>query len=192
MSETEWRTGDFGMSERHDFLYYATASAGAVAASATSWPMIDSMNPSAEMVNQLTISVDLAGVAAHARITIKWADKPAFIWRRSTEAVAETRVTPIDDTDENADSSQDMPALHGSRYAEEAGEWLVVIGICTRLGCVSLGRDGSSIGDFGGWFCARHGSHYDRSGRIRRGPAPRIPDIPLHSFGTDRMLTIGA
>src|SRR5699024_1555347 len=99
---------------------------------------------------------------------------------------------PIDYTDENPNNSQDMPALDVNRAADEAGEWLIVIGICTHLGCVPVGQAGSSVGAFGGWFCPCHGSHYDRASRIRKGPAPRNLDIPPYSLGSDLMLTIGA
>lgn len=199
MSDGQQRAGETGKAERRDFLYYATAATGAVAAGAAIWPLINSMNPSADVLSQSTIAVDLTGVAMGARITVKWAGKPVFIWRRSPETIAKARGTPLDDlvdpidfTNENPNNSQDMPALDVNRAADEAGEWLIVIGICTHLGCVPVGQDGSSVGEFGGWFCPCHGSHYDRSGRIRKGPAPRNLDIPLYSLGPDLMLTIGA
>lgn len=199
MSNAKQRVGETGRAERRDFLYYATAATGAVAAGAAIWPLIDSMNPSADVLSQSTIAVDLTGVALGTRITVKWAGKPVFIWRRSPETIAKARATPLDDlvdpidyTDENPNNSQDMPALDVNRAADEAGEWLIVIGICTHLGCVPVGQDGSSVGEFGGWFCPCHGSHYDRSGRIRKGPAPRNLDIPPYSLGSDLMLTIGA
>ena len=183
MSNAEQRTKKTGKAERRDFLYYATAATGAVAGGAAIWPLINSMNPSADVVSQSTISVDLADVAVGTRITAKWAGKPVFIWRRSPETIAAARATPLDDL---AD-----PALDVNRSADEAGEWLIVIGICTHLGCVPVGQDGDSVGEFGGWFCPCHGSHYDRSGRIRKGPAPRNLDIPPYSLGPDLMLTIG-
>ena len=199
MSNAKQRVGETCKAERRDFLYYATAATGAVAAGAAIWPLIDSMNPSADVLSQSTIAVDLTGVALGTRITVKWAGKPVFIWRRSPETIAKARATPLDDlvdpidyTDENPNNSQDMPALDVNRAADEAGEWLIVIGICTHLGCVPVGQDGSSVGEFGGWFCPCHGSHYDRSGRIRKGPAPRNLDIPPYSLGSDLMLTIGA
>ncbi|WP_243405234.1 ubiquinol-cytochrome c reductase iron-sulfur subunit [Pelagivirga sediminicola] len=199
MSEAKQRVGETGKAERRDFLYYATAATGTIATGAAIWPLIDSMNPSADVISQSTITVDLTGVAVGTRITVKWAGKPVFIWRRSPETIAWARATSLDDlvdridyTDENPNNAQDMPALDVNRSADEAGEWLIVIGICTHLGCVPVGQDGSSVGDFGGWFCPCHGSHYDRSGRIRKGPAPRNLDIPPYSLGSDLMLTIGA
>ena len=199
MSDAEQQTEETGKAERRDFLYYATAATAAVAGGAAIWPLIDSMNPSADVVSQSTISIDLTGVAVGTRITAKWAGKPVFIWRRSPETIAAARATPLDDLidpidymDENPNNSQDMPALDVNRAADEAGEWLIVIGICTHLGCVPIGQDGAGVGEFGGWFCPCHGSHYDRSGRIRKGPAPRNLDIPLYSLGPDLMLTIGA
>ncbi len=199
MSDTEQTMGGPGKARRRDFLYYATASTGAVATGVAIWPLIDSMNPSADVISQSTLVVDLADVAVGSRITVSWAGKPVFVWRRSPEIVAMARSTslddlpdPVDGADENPNNNEDMPALDENRSADEAGEWLIVIGICTHLGCVPVGQDGSSVGEFGGWFCPCHGSHYDRSGRIRKGPAPRNLDIPPYRLGTDLILTIGA
>jgi ubiquinol-cytochrome c reductase iron-sulfur subunit len=166
---------------------------------ATVWPLINSMNPSADVVSQSSIVLDLTDVTVGSRVTVSWAGKPVFIWRRSPEVIAEARATslndlvdPIDDTRENPNNSQEMPALDQNRSAGEGGEWLIVIGVCTHLGCVPVGQDGSGVGEFGGWFCPCHGSHYDRSGRIRKGPAPRNLDIPPYSLGSDLLLKIGA
>ena len=182
---------------RRDFLYYATAGAGAVTLGAAVWPLIDSMNPAADVQSLATIEVDLAGVTPGQRITVKWQGRPVFIWRRTPEVIAAARATPLDDLvdpvdyrKENPNHTGDLPALDTNRTVDEAGEWLVVIGICTHLGCVPLGQDGATLGEFGGWFCPCHGSHYDQSGRIRKGPAPRNLDIPPYALaGT--MLRIG-
>lgn len=198
MSDTAPTTDESGNSQRRDFLYLATAAMGAVATGAAIWPLIDSMNPAADVRSQSTVSLDLTEVAVGSRITVKWAGKPVFIWRRSPETIAAARTTPLDElvdpvdrTAENPNNSRDMPALDVNRTADEAGEWLVVIGICTHLGCVPLGQDGASVGEFGGWFCPCHGSHYDLSGRIRKGPAPRNLDIPPYRLDPGLMLTIG-
>lgn len=199
MSTMKQSTEANGKKDRRDFLYYATASTGAVAAGAAIWPLINSMNPTADVISQSRISVDLIGLAVGARITVKWAGKPVFIWHRSLKTIAQARATPLEDLvdpidyrNENPNNSQDMSALDINRSADEAGEWLIVIGVCTHLGCVPLGQDGSTVGEFGGWFCACHGSQYDPSGRIRKGPAPRNLDIPPYSLGPDLILTIGA
>ena len=185
---------------RRDFLYYATAGAGVVATGAAVWPLIDSMNPSADVLSAGKVDVDLSGMEIGQRITVKWHGKPVFIWRRSPEAIAAARATllsdlvdPVDYTKENPNHARDMPALDENRTADEAGEWLIVIGVCTHLGCIPLGQaDSDPLGDWNGWFCPCHGSHYDTSGRIRKGPAPRNLDIPPYTLTDDLRLTIGA
>lgn len=184
---------------RRDFLYFATASVGAVAAGAAVWPLIDSMNPAADVRSLSKVVVDLAGVAVGQRITVKWAGKPVFVWRRSKQAIAMARavnldelVDPIDKDWENPNHTKAVPAKDENRTLDAAGEWLVVIGICTHLGCIPLGqKSGDPLGDYGGWFCPCHGSHYDTSGRIRKGPAPRNLDIPPVSLSKDMLLTVG-
>ncbi|QEW29825.1 ubiquinol-cytochrome c reductase iron-sulfur subunit [Roseovarius indicus] len=189
---------DVEAANRRDFLYYTTTAAGTVAAGAAVWSLADSMNPSADVISQSTIAVDLTGVQLGSRITVKWAGKPVFIWRRTPETVAKARATPlddlpdpIDDSEGNPNINEPLPALDANRATDEAGEWLIVISICTHLGCVPIGQDGSSVGEFGGWFCPCHGSHYDLSGRIRKGPAPRNLDIPPYSLGSDLLLKVG-
>ncbi|WP_146636279.1 ubiquinol-cytochrome c reductase iron-sulfur subunit [Nioella nitratireducens] len=184
--------------ERRDFLYYATAGTGAVATGAAIWPLINSMNPSADVGSASTVRIDLTGVEEGQRITVLWQGRPVFVWRRSPDAVAAARnvslddlVDPLDTRRENPNLDAEVPALDENRAADATGEWLVVIGVCTHLGCIPLGQDGAAVGDFGGWFCPCHGSHYDTSGRIRRGPAPRNLDIPPYELGTDLQLVIG-
>ena len=183
---------------RRDFLYFATAATGAVTAGAAVWPLIDSMNPSADVTATGIIRADLAGVEPGQRLTVKWQGRPIFVWRRTPEAIAAARAVDLaelidqsDSTRENPNLSADMPALDENRTVDETGEWLVVIGICTHLGCIPQGQDGAAVGDYGGWFCSCHGSHYDTSGRIRKGPAPRNLDIPPYVLGSDLQLVIG-
>tara|TARA_R110002096_G_scaffold155731_1_gene320114 strand:+ start:125 stop:709 length:585 start_codon:yes stop_codon:yes gene_type:complete len=169
-------------SARRDFLYYATAGAGAVAVGAGIWPLINSMNPSADVAAFSTIEVDLSGIEPGTRITVKWHGKPVFIDRRTEERIALARA---DDTADLIDPARDADRA-------ERPEWLVVIGICTHLGCVPLGqKNGDPVGDWQGWFCACHGSQYDTAGRVRRGPAPRNLDLPPYTFVTDTRLLIG-
>jgi len=185
--------------ERRDFLYYATGSAGVVTVGAAVWPLINSMNPSAEATAAGKVRTDVSAVEPGQRITINWGGRPVFVWRRSPETIADARAVELDDlpdpvdyVDENPNQTGEVPALDENRTADEAGEWLVVIGICTHLGCVPVGQTGSTLGEFGGWFCPCHGSHYDTSGRIRKGPAPRNLDIPLYTLTEDLELVIGA
>ena len=184
--------------ERRDFLYYATASTGAVAVGAAVWPLIDSMNPSADVTASGKVRVDLSGVEPGQRITVNWRGRPVFVWRRSAAAIEAARAVelddladPVDSGRENPNQSGEVPARDENRTADADGEWLIVIGVCTHLGCIPLGQDGSAVGEFGGWFCPCHGSHYDTSGRIRKGPAPRNLDIPPYDLGDDLQLVIG-
>ena len=157
------------------------------------------MNPSADVISQSTIAVDLTGVQLGTRITVKWAGKPVFIWRRTPETVAKARATPlddlpdpIDDSEGNPNINEPLPALDANRATDEAGEWLIVIGICTHLGCVPLGQKTGEIkGDYDGWFCPCHGSHYDTSGRIRKGPAPENLPVPIAEFVDESTIKLG-
>jgi ubiquinol-cytochrome c reductase iron-sulfur subunit len=183
---------------RRDFIYYATAGTGAVALGAATWPLIDALNPTADVRSQALVDIDLAGVEVGQRVTVSWQGRPVFIWRRPAAVISEARATllenlidPVDYVYENPNHARDMPALDENRTADAAGEWLVVIGICTHLGCVPQGQDGATVGNWGGWFCSCHGSHYDLSGRVRRGPAPRNLDIPPYTLSDDLLLRIG-
>ena len=168
---------------RRDFLYYATAAAGAVVTGAAVWPVLDSMNPSADVLALAVVDVDLEGVAAGTRITATWNRKPIFIDRRTPERIA------LAQADDNDMSLLD-PATDGERA--QRAEWLIQIGICTHLGCIPLGQEpGEPTGEWQGWFCVCHGSVYDSAGRIRRGPAPRNLDLPPYEFITDTLVRIG-
>ncbi len=169
-------------SDRRDFIYYATAGAGTVVTGAAVWPLVNSMNPSADVKALSSIDVDLEGIEVGSRLTLLWQGKPLFIDRRTQEQIALAR----------ADDGADLidPATDAARA--ERPEWLVVIGVCTHLGCVPLGQNsGDPRGDWEGWYCPCHGSHYDTAGRIRKGPAPRNLDLPPYTFVTDTRLRIG-
>jgi ubiquinol-cytochrome c reductase iron-sulfur subunit len=176
---------------RRDFLYYATAGAGVVATGAAVWPLVNQMNPSADVSALSSIFVDVAGVEVGTQLTIKWLGKPVFIRRRSEEEIKMARDTAltdlVDPRSENA-NKPDADASDQNRTMDEAGEWLVMMGVCTHLGCVPLG-DGA--GDFGGWFCPCHGSHYDSAGRIRKGPAPRNLPVPVTAFENETTIKLG-
>jgi ubiquinol-cytochrome c reductase iron-sulfur subunit len=176
---------------RRDFLYYATAGAGVVATGAAVWPLINQMNPSADVQALSSIFVDVAAVEVGTQLTVKWLGKPVFIRRRSPEEIESGRAVAIGDlvdpVAENA-NKPDVEATDQNRTLDEAGEWLVMMGVCTHLGCVPLG-DGA--GDFGGWFCPCHGSHYDTAGRIRKGPAPRNLPVPVAAFEDETTIKLG-
>lgn len=176
---------------RRDFLYYATAGAGVVATGAAVWPLINQMNPSADVQALSSIRVDISGVEPGTQLTVKWLGKPVFIRRRSPEEIEAARAVEIDELPDplarNANDPAEAPATDENRTLDETGEWLVMMGVCTHLGCVPLGN----AGDFGGWFCPCHGSHYDTAGRIRRGPAPENLPIPVANFDDESTLVLG-
>jgi ubiquinol-cytochrome c reductase iron-sulfur subunit len=191
VSHAEDQSGD-----RRDFLYYATAGVGAVTVGAAVWPLVNQMNPSADVQAASQMRVDVSGVSEGTQLTVLFLGKPVFIRRRTAEEIEAARAVDLADLVdrdarnpnigpiEAADENRSMPAYSG----ENTGEWLVQIGVCTHLGCVPIG-DGA--GDFGGWFCPCHGSHYDSSGRIRRGPAPENLPIPVASFVDDSTILLG-
>ena len=175
---------------RRDFLYYATAGAGVVATGAAVWPLVNQMNPSADVQALSSIRVDVADVEPGTQITVKWLGKPVFIRRRNEKeinAANDVDVSTLPDPlarnanlDAGAEGTDANRALTPPEGTDSIpGEWLVQMGVCTHLGCVPLG-DGA--GEFGGWFCPCHGSHYDTAGRIRKGPAPENLPVPPAEF----------
>ena len=179
-------------SSRRDFLYYATGGAGAVVTAAAIVPLVKQMSPSADVQAASTMRVDISGVEVGTQLTILFQGKPVFIRRRTEEEIEAARAVEmsdlVDPNAQNANLADGAPATDENRALGESGEWLVMLGLCTHLGCVPLG-DGA--GDFGGWFCPCHGSHYDTAGRIRRGPAPRNLDIPSAEFVDETTLLLG-
>ncbi len=176
---------------RRDFLYYATAGAGAVTAGAAIWPLVNQMNPSADVRALASIRVDISGIEPGTQLTVKWLGKPVFIRRRTEDEIAAARDVDVstlpDGSAENANIAAGSDASDENRALDETGEWLVMMGVCTHLGCVPLG----DAGDFGGWFCPCHGSHYDTSGRIRRGPAPSNLPVPVAEFVDETTIKLG-
>ena len=187
MSQAEDHAGT-----RRDFLYYATAGTGAVAVGAAVWPLVNQLNPSADVKALSSIRVDVSAVEPGTQLTVKWLGKPVFIRRRTEQEIEEGRAVELGDlVDQNAENSNlpaNAPATDENRTLDEAGEWLVMMGVCTHLGCVPLG-DGA--GDFDGWFCPCHGSHYDTAGRIRKGPAPRNLPVPIAEFVDETTIKLG-
>lgn len=176
---------------RRDFLYYATAGAGAVATGAAVWPLVNQMNPSADVQALSSIRVDVSGVEVGTQLTVKWLGKPVFIRRRTEDEIAAGRAVQVSDLIDGNAENKNKPGADASdenRTLDEAGEWLVMIGVCTHLGCVPIGN---AAGDFGGWFCPCHGSHYDTAGRIRKGPAPRNLDVPVAAFEDETTIKLG-
>ncbi len=167
---------------RRDFLAITTWTVAGTGLALAAWPFIDGMNPSADVLAISLVEVDLEPVEMGQRITVVWQGKPVFIDHRSPERVAMAKA------DDNAELID--PEADGKRVLRD--EWLIVIGICTHLGCIPLGqRPNDPKGEWVGWFCPCHGSHYDTSGRIRKGPAPRNLDVPTYHFVDDTTVRIG-
>ncbi len=168
---------------RRDFLYLATAALGTVGVASFAWPLIYSMAPSAEVLALSTTEFDLSPIEVGQSVTIVWRGSPVFIRRRTAEEIKVAVDTPLEDLkDPEADSER-----------VQSPEWLIMVGVCTHLGCVPLGQKaGDPKGDYGGWFCPCHGSHYDTSGRIRKGPAPKNLPVPEPiEFLDDNLIRIG-
>ncbi len=177
---------------RRDFLYYATGGAAVVTVGAAVWPLVNQMNPSADVQALSSIQVDVSGVAVGTQISVKFLGKPVFIRRRTPEEIEAARAVDlgdlIDTNARNPNIGDEAEATDENRALDANEEWLVMMGVCTHLGCVPLG-DGA--GDYGGWFCPCHGSHYDTAGRIRRGPAPENLPIPVATFIDDVTIQLG-
>jgi len=167
---------------RRDFLFLLTGAVGAVGVGSVAWPLIDSMNPAADVLALSSIEVNIAPVQVGQSITVKWRGVPVFIRHRTPEEIKEA-------DDVNVKDLRD-PQPDSARVKKP--EWLIVVGVCTHLGCVPLGQKlGDPRGEFGGWFCPCHGSQYDTSGRIRKGPAPLNLVVPQYVFLTDTTVKIG-
>jgi ubiquinol-cytochrome c reductase iron-sulfur subunit len=167
---------------RRDFLYLVTGATAAVGAAALVWPMVDSMNPSADVLALASTEVDLTGIEEGMAITVTWRGKPVFIRHRTPEEIQAAEAVPLDELRD--------PQPDSARVIEP--QWLVMVGVCTHLGCVPLGQaPNDPKGDYGGWFCPCHGSHYDTSGRVRRGPAPVNLVVPEYAFTGDNLIRIG-
>jgi ubiquinol-cytochrome c reductase iron-sulfur subunit len=162
---------------RRDFLYIATSAVAGVGAAASLWPLIDQMNPAANIAALATIEVDLTPVEEGQTIKVKWQGKPVYIRHRSEAQIDEARAVPL----------EDLPVPESDEERVERPEWLVMIGVCTHLGCIPV----SDEGDYDGWFCPCHGSQFDGSGRIRQGPAPDNLLVPPYSFIDDTRILIG-
>ena len=177
---------------RRDFLYVATGMASVVAAGAVAWPFIDQMRPDASTLAAASIEVDVSSLTPGMSLTVKWRGRPVFIRNRTEQEVEQAKEVPLADLKDpvarNANLASDAQATDVDRSAGAGKEnWIVMIGVCTHLGCVPLGQQG----DFGGWFCPCHGSHYDTAGRIRKGPAPQNLAVPTYQFISDAKIRIG-
>ena len=168
--------------ERRDFLMVSTAVLGAASTALAIWPFIDQMNPAADTLALSTTEVNLEPIEKGMSITVVWRGKPVFIRHRTADEIrAAEAVKPEELIDPETDAAR-----------VKKPEWLIMVGVCTHLGCIPLGQKTTEPkGDFAGWFCPCHGSHYDTSGRIRKGPAPKNLSVPHYNFLTDTTIKIG-
>jgi ubiquinol-cytochrome c reductase iron-sulfur subunit len=162
---------------RRDFLYIATGAAAAVGVGAVAWPLISQMSPDASTLALASTEVDVSSLPEGGIMTVKWRGKPVFVRHRTGGEIKEAQGVPL----------AELPDPETDAARVKKPEWLVVVGVCTHLGCVPLGHQG----EYDGWFCPCHGSVYDTSGRIRKGPAPRTLEVPQYQFVTDAKVRIG-
>lgn len=181
---------------RRDVILIGAGAFAAIGGAAALWPLIDQMNPDASTLSLASTDVDLAPIEEGQAITVMWRGKPIFIRHRTAKEVEEAKEVKltelVDPLARNANLPDDAPATDANRAAAEKEPWLVMIGICTHLGCIPKGQAvGDYKGEYGGWFCPCHGSQYDTSGRIRKGPAPENMYIPPYAFTSDTKIKIG-
>lgn len=174
--------GGEGGETRRDILTYTVGAFGAIGVASVAWPFIDSLNPAADTLAVSTVEIDLSPVEPGQAITVMWRGSPVFVRRRTEEEIAAAEDVALDDLpDPEADSDR-----------VQRKEWLILVGVCTHLGCVPQGQRPTEVrGEFGGWFCSCHGSVYDTSGRIRRGPAPTNLPVPPYEFLDDNRILVG-
>lgn len=165
---------------RRDFIVLSASAMAAVGAGSVAWPFIDAMNPAADVLALSSTEVDLSPIAVGQSITVLWRGKPVFIRRRTPEEIEAAKNVDMNELRD--------PEPDSARVKEGKEEWLVMVGVCTHLGCVPLGN---RAGDYQGWFCPCHGSHYDTAGRIRKGPAPKNLLVPDYAFLSDERIKIG-
>jgi ubiquinol-cytochrome c reductase iron-sulfur subunit len=179
-----------GEGTRRDFLFLAGGTMFAVGAAITAWPLINSMNPAADVLALASTEVDLTPIAEGQSITVKWRGKPVFIRHRTAAEIEQARAVPLGELrDPQSDEARTQDV---SSPPVEKPEILILVGVCTHLGCIPVGQKvGEPRGDYGGWLCPCHGSHYDTAGRIRRGPAPKNLEVPQYTYLSDTRVKIG-
>jgi ubiquinol-cytochrome c reductase iron-sulfur subunit len=179
---------------RRDFIHLFAGATAAVGAVGVAVPLVSQMNPDASVLALSTKEVDLSGLEVGQAIKVFWQGKPVFIRRRTPEEIRQSEETPLADLKDKQARNDNLTGkvdAEDKNRVENAG-YIVVVGVCTHLGCVPLGTaQGEVRGDFGGWFCPCHGSHYDNSGRIRKGPAPENLPVPPYQFTSDTAIRIG-
>jgi len=182
--------------DRRDFLTLAASSFVAVGGAATLWPFIDQMNPDAGAQALSSIEVDIAPIKEGQAITVLWRGKPVFIRHRTPAEIESAKEVDVQELRDEYARNEGLPAdalaTDVNRTTPNHENWIIMVGICTHLGCIPKGQSlGDKKGDYDGWFCPCHGSHYDTAGRIRKGPAPRNLEVPIYQFISDTKIQIG-
>jgi ubiquinol-cytochrome c reductase iron-sulfur subunit len=185
-------TSDAGT--RRDFIYVASGAIAAVGAAAAAWPFIDQMNPTTAALALASIEVDLSSIQPGQQVIVKWRGHPLFMRRRTPAEIAAAKAVDVnslpDPLANNDNLSDSAPATDANRATKP--EWLILIGVCTHLGCTpTVSTPQMPEGDYGGWLCHCHGSQYDTAGRIRKGPAPRNLEVPPYTFLSDTHVKVG-
>lgn len=175
MTENTQKNGE----TRRDFIVLSASAVAGVGAASFAWPLVSSLNPSADVLAMASTEVDISAIEKGQSIRVMWRGKPVFIRHRTEKEIAAARDVKIDELKD--------PETDEQRVKKGEDEWLIVVGVCTHLGCVPLGYQG----EYGGWFCPCHGSDYDTSGRIRKGPAPKNLAVPPYEFVNNNMIKIG-
>lgn len=162
---------------RRDILNVATGAAGAVATAGVIWPLMAQMSPDASTLALSSVEVDISSIAEGQIVTVKWRGRPVFVRHRTKHEIEAAQNTPLSELrDPEPDSAR-----------VKKPEWLILVGVCTHLGCIPIGHEG----DYGGWFCPCHGSVFDTSGRVRAGPAPTNLEVPKYAFISATRVKIG-
>ena len=193
-------TAEHAEVNRRDFLYIATGAVGAVGVALTAWPFISQMNPDASVLALASVEVDLTPIVEGQEITIKWRGNPVFIRHRTAKEIEAAKAVDLgelpDKLARSANVADGADASDANRVIAGKEQYIVMMGVCTHLGCVPIRNEGDyavveGSTKHGGWFCPCHGSHYDTSGRIRRGPAPQNLPVPQYQFTSDTKIRIG-
>jgi len=167
---------------KRDFLQLTAAAFGVVGVASFAAPLVNSMNPAQDTLALASIEVDISNIPVGQAKTVMWRGKPVFIKHRTPEQIEQARAVDL----------AVLPDKQSDEDRTQKPEWLVMVGICTHLGCVPAGqKESDAHGDYKGWFCPCHGSHYDTSGRIRKGPAPKNLEVPPYEFVSDTLIKIG-
>jgi len=175
-------TANAATGTKRDFLTLSATAFAVVGVGAIAWPFIHSMNPSRDVLALASTEVELGPIQPGMAVTVMWRGKPVFVRHRTPEEIAAARAVPMSELKDPARDEQRV----------QRPQWLVMVGVCTHLGCVPLGqRPTDNKGEYNGWFCPCHGSHYDSSGRIRKGPAPTNMEVPAYTFVSDTKIRVG-